>query len=763
MKNIDKLLEEYSKNELPHFPIEENQLRSILSEVDSKQTLTKKLFNKRNGAIIMTTFSLILFFLFNSIFNVFNADKTVTDRTSSIENQIATVSFSKLDDGSYPTVFSNGGSKPEAADNKSNLTVNQTKTQYGKNNNRSEVIRNDINTKITKPENVNSVTTQRLIELTEKNQATIDDLVPDKRALNKYRFPIIRLTDEELKKIGIEHIGATYRIYCESEYSREHGNYNGELLKAGYPDSGISRSYSTINSEGNVEKEYIRYSGWNLKSTTNICPADLHLLRKDGKIITGETRMSWYAPTCDIYADYISSEMFKEINASISSIDSNNVIVNLKIDGFDGTTIDEMTDNNEDASNTEIKNNEYFIEVDKDKYPLANSFVPLYIKSNINGLQIKTILWYATTPQLVACLPERYSTFITEEMSIKSKFTYDKPITPKKKKTPVVDSVKPIAGINCLELTQDELDRIGVLRKDGKYSCQFEYVLKMNEVDSKYKPQLYEWGYDTTLPHLQVRSEILIDTVTISPLPVRYNGWDHTKFSNTLPISVMKDAYWWEFDGVKNVPHQVTNIQINDYSHYQDDSLITDKEWFDDNGNSRIARLLPVCLVLGDKYNSDSLKRFYADIKIWFYINTEFANLLPDRYKIPLLNELEVITSIENGSMTLEQGCNSLKGESFFDICSVGSHNFCQFDCFPNPLTDNTVNVRLRSNKKLDVSIKIHNYKGICVKQYNEKFTIQEGYNAFTLDGINLDNGIYLLNITSDEGDNVIQKIIVNK
>jgi hypothetical protein len=172
---------------------------------------------------------------------------------------------------------------------------------------------------------------------------------------------------------------------------------------------------------------------------------------------------------------------------------------------------------------------------------------------------------------------------------------------------------------------------------------------------------------------------------------------------------------------------------------------------------------LPVCLSEVEKDNNDSKKISFVDIKIWYYVNREFAENLPDRYRIPILQELDIMDKMVKGTMALEQGCNELKGKSFFNVCSIHSINIIQFNCYPNPLTSNNLTIQLKCTKALDLNFRIHDYNGKCVLPFNDSFRVREGENTLTLNDISLNTGVYLLHASSTDGDEVVIKLIINR
>jgi len=70
---------------------------------------------------------------------------------------------------------------------------------------------------------------------------------------------------------------------------------------------------------------------------------------------------------------------------------------------------------------------------------------------------------------------------------------------------------------------------------------------------------------------------------------------------------------------------------------------------------SKIEKLIPVYLLLGDKYNKDSSKIRYANIYIWFYASKEISRIF---YPIDISSDIKGTRAYrqnEKGEIGIEQ------------------------------------------------------------------------------------------------------------
>lgn len=107
-------------------------------------------------------------------------------------------------------------------------------------------------------------------------------------------------------------------------------------------------------------------------------------------------------------------------------------------------------------------------------------------------------------------------------------------------------------------------------------------------------------------------------------------------------------------------------------------------------------KLIPVTITLGDPNETDTSKINFKKLRIWYEITREFVELLPDRYRLPMQNELNMAEKVNNGEMTVEQACEVLdEQEQFMGLCEKGGHNITVGNLWPNPITFNQINCKL--------------------------------------------------------------------
>jgi hypothetical protein len=187
------------------------------------------------------------------------------------------------------------------------------------------------------------------------------------------------------------------------------------------------------------------------------------------------------------------------------------------------------------------------------------------------------------------------------------------------------------------------------------------------------------------------------------------------------------------------------------------------------NGNqgfqSKLKLLIPVNIKFGEHNVKDSSKYKNATINYWFFATEEFVELLPERYRTPIMKELKMITSVENGNMSYEEACSALKGESYFGLCNMESENIKNLKIYPNPSYDGKYRVEFDVLNKCSVNYILYSVDGDIIAKINDMNFVSEilGF-GLTFDFNKVaGNGVYLFTIISDKGDMITTKIIIER
>ena len=177
--------------------------------------------------------------------------------------------------------------------------------------------------------------------------------------------------------------------------------------------------------------------------------------------------------------------------------------------------------------------------------------------------------------------------------------------------------------------------------------------------------------------------------------------------------------------------------------------------------SKRIDKLIPVSIFYSDPTEPDSSKLRYGNIQIWYIATKEFAELLPPRYSEPILKELELLTSIENGTIPLKEACREMEDQtSYFNMCTMTSLTIEYAKVYPNPVSDN-LTCEFELIEESNIRIALFAQSGSFIKYLTQTQTFASGVRSQTMRlPDDLSAGVYLIAVMSDNGDRVITKRI---
>jgi hypothetical protein len=599
-----------------------------------------------------------------------------------------------------------------------------------------------------------------------KEQAERNVLLDDTDDINKDQIPILRLTEDELKRLdiylsddGIE-FTVEYIYYPEAliEY------FNSETIKSkNYPkliaeQSIIRLKWFTENFR--IKSELEDYTGWNLQKSKRAFPVWHSLLYKfkNGKFGSERKEFS-VTPVIDF-----DSRRF--INHSFAVFDKTFYSNILDLKNRYRKDIDFNIDNSIslDDINSDLL------------YNLESNFILLYIENKVKAGTEYHILWFAPTKELIEKLPERYKDIIRERYNL----IEDKYVVPdnvklaldkKWEKDRGLDFVpQKIAGIEKLELTWDELKKIGIRVEDGKLVSNGQEWYFTKNKEKGYLDILRDKKYPINIDSGIFRIKTMIDTISYDMeniKPLEYNGWSMSKASKIMPVAITSYCF---FVHVKEDGSQVLEARTTEYiedkspllAQYTDSNDLLN--WSKEGFSSKLKLLIPVNIVLGNPNAIDPNNRRLSKINYWFFATEEFVELLPDRYRIPIMKELKMISSVEEGSMSYEEACSALKGESYFGLCTMESENIKNLKIYPNPSFDGEFNLKFDLLKTCKLSFDVYSTDGEKIANIDGIMENEVRGLGLVLElGDSISNGVYLLSISTDLGDMITTKIIIER
>lgn len=360
-----------------------------------------------------------------------------------------------------------------------------------------------------------------------------------------------------------------------------------------------------------------------------------------------------------------------------------------------------------------------------------------------------------------------------------------------------------IPGIIVLELETEELARLGIELTEQKCSFHVEQILRIHPIRYRKQPKYRKYhevrpyaeaGYDTTgklflakekwtinLAGEDVLRKIdsLEDLVDQAREPegffdlesrwdmvpgfhdpareamekeiIEYEGWPIEDYSQTAPVVITFDFLDRDKTAFKNI--YKSPITYKDFS-----------EKPDYQANYKFTEMIPVTVRLApEDTNPDETDYIIEKITFWFVPTDDFLQALPDRYKLPLMKELKIYTDFLSGEKSVEEACKGLEGsESFFDLCRINSGAIRKLKLSPNP-SQGYLNCEFLLIENRYIKITLYDLNGKALDNLFDDDDMEAGMHSEGLDLSGLENGVYLIAVITDKGEQAVSRLIIQK
>jgi hypothetical protein len=319
-------------------------------------------------------------------------------------------------------------------------------------------------------------------------------------------------------------------------------------------------------------------------------------------------------------------------------------------------------------------------------------------------------------------------------------------------------------GSKLIELTPEELAAIGVrVTEDGRVesSCQF-YVGKTLSTDRSIRQVVRGIITDSTYEEVwysPINEELKLTYPKFSP--------DHV-----TDLQGRRRAFRWRGD--LNAEHPWTYEFMLQVSRSRDSTYALSF-----SNPLTITRLIPIRVRTGDEKH---------DVILWYFPHPEVLGALPHRVQLQLRDEVESIeagipasdTALANYhkwiSCTHYQLDSILSanrttarsdmenpaatGSCYLSFCTITSGGINSAPIFPNPAHDAlTVGYRLMGRRM--VTITLHDINGAKVRQLVAPHLNEAGRWEMRGSIVGVKPGIYLVVISTEKGEQVVQRVIV--
>ncbi|MGA2298653.1 MAG: T9SS type A sorting domain-containing protein [FCB group bacterium] len=271
-----------------------------------------------------------------------------------------------------------------------------------------------------------------------------------------------------------------------------------------------------------------------------------------------------------------------------------------------------------------------------------------------------------------------------------------------------------------------------------------------------------EINFDSLLKNLP---DIEIDTIINLDFDERMNGIDKNIKKFNLKIDDF-DKNVGEFKKLVRVNEEIdkdTNaffVKVINTSNFENKLDALNKIFDNINTNVdnyiRINELVPIIIRSKDwnckKTKSGEPYAYY----MWFDPTPEFLSKLPQQVRDKIEPELTALKTVDN----ICESSSEAGKEPYFDVWRSCSGAVENLSVYPNPAKDNiNFNYTLLDNRS--VSVALHDLSGRIIKEFWKNESRNKGDWKESLKLENIQSGMYLLSIRTNEGEQAVQRVIV--
>ncbi len=363
------------------------------------------------------------------------------------------------------------------------------------------------------------------------------------------------------------------------------------------------------------------------------------------------------------------------------------------------------------------------------------------------------------------------------------------PTARKRSELPALVSPLKIRGLHFLDLSDSDLERIGVTRTPHGYELAAQEIVRYDDRETRnhmtltrsngdnmslefHKNRFKEFystyfGGDTTEQVATLRYKISLDTFATACQPIRY-----PKASTMQPLAsplIISQDYYRDANDEGRLVVTFENPMLLDsiskfsrqvFEMYTSLAPESATECRDITKYSLLSKLVPVRIRMRSD-DATSERASGSDIILWYYPSREFIDALPQELADQLRIELGFTTLVEEGVLHADDLKQRYCGEySFTDVCRTKDGAISISSIVPNPASDRAM-VKVHVTEQRNFTVSLHDMSGNRVAHLTNLQLIDS--DIVTIDVSDKPAGTYLIAITSDKGEQVVERLIVSR
>lgn len=291
-----------------------------------------------------------------------------------------------------------------------------------------------------------------------------------------------------------------------------------------------------------------------------------------------------------------------------------------------------------------------------------------------------------------------------------------------------------IDGMKFITLTKDELEKLGVSIAENTIRVQTQ--------------------------EKNVSSDVNEHPFTLSELQLGNDTWKSTLLSSGTNNSVVLHPVVITYR-TTDKKNESSAFIVNKSSLLNDDLIPTESVAQLTENDRSVGGTLPILNQLVPIRITLTEGRHTAFATLWYLPEQKLMSVLPERYVLPIKNELQVQTDVACKHIKREEACSGFRGKTtVFDICSSDAGAITQSAVYPNP-AHGTAQCRYVLVQPRVVSIALYTADGNYIKEILHLSEQSAGEQIVRLPLDDITGGLYLLSISTTDGEKIIQRLLI--
>ncbi|MBN9401124.1 MAG: hypothetical protein J0I17_13175 ['Candidatus Kapabacteria' thiocyanatum] len=152
-----------------------------------------------------------------------------------------------------------------------------------------------------------------------------------------------------------------------------------------------------------------------------------------------------------------------------------------------------------------------------------------------------------------------------------------------------------------------------------------------------------------------------------------------------------------------------------------------------------------------------------SKVTAWCVPTVNLIAALPDRYRVPVMLELDLLREVERGCLSPAEACQSIPyGKSYVnkELCDRSKRTIIDVDVYPDP-AQSEATCRIDLRRATTVRIALYRESGSFLGEACQESRLHEGHNELALILGDYEPGAYLLMAITADGDRMVRHLVI--